>query len=168
LDSDFQRALHARPIAREEFQRSLRVEPPEHFVQMQRAAPRTDCRQATPQVFIRLRRWKERIAQRTQIKSCAADKQSHPSTGFNLFYLPGSRTRPFARRVIYFRRHEINQVMRHASTLLQRNLGRRNLYLTINLHGIAVDNLAAEAQGQLYPKLAFAGSRRANDCGDWF
>ena len=56
--------------------------------------------------------------------------------------------------------------MRHTTSLAQWNFRRRNLNFTIDLHGIAVDDLAIEAQSQLNAKLAFPGSRRADDGDD--
>ena len=50
-----------------------------------------------------------------------------------------------------------------AAPHVERNFGRRNIYLAINLHGIAVDNLAAEAERDGQAEIALARSGWADD-----
>ena len=107
-------------------------------------------------MLIRLRAWEERLAQRAQVKARAADEKSICAARFNLFNLPRRIARPLACGVVPLRRRKINQVMRDAAPLIHRHFRRRNPDALIDLHGIAIDNLAAEAQRKLNPERALA------------
>jgi len=61
---------------------------------------------------------------------------------------------------------KIDQMMRNATTLIERNLRGGDFNLLINLDGIAVDDLAAEMQGYFDPQVALARCRGTNDSDD--
>src|SRR5207253_7998667 len=124
---------------------------------MLRSAPLANHGQSLAQAFIRRLGLEKGLAQRAQVKARPADYERNVTSCFYLFDFTLGIARPVARSVVDFGRHKIYQVMRYAAPLFKRNFGRRNLYLTINLHGIAIDNLAAEPQGERDPQIAFTG-----------
>ncbi len=114
-------------------------------------------------IFIGLGTLKKRITQRAQIQTGAAYKYWQARSSFYVFNLKRGFTRPIARCVVDVRRNEIDEVMRDPSTFCNRDLGSGNLNTLINLHRIAVNNLAAKSQSYFDSQRALAGSRRAND-----
>src|SRR6267143_6876333 len=122
--------------------------------------------QARPQRFVR--RWavKEWLAQCAEVETRAANQQCRTATLFYLFDLFNCGSGPVRGRKIHQRGGEIDQVMRHAATLFQRHLGRGYLNALIDLHGIAVDDLAADALSEFNSQFTLAGSGRTNDGND--
>src|SRR5258708_24979058 len=116
--------------------------------------------QARPQRFYR--RWavKEWLAQRAEVETRAANQQSRTAATFDLFDLFNCGPGPVRGCKIHPRGDEIDQMMRHAATLFERHLGRGYLNSLINLHGIAVDDLAADALRRGDSQFPLAGSGR--------
>jgi hypothetical protein len=54
-------------------------------------------------------------------------------------------------------------VMRDTATKLGRRLGRRGVEPTVDLHGVAADDLAVDPQGELEGQLGLAGAGGAED-----
>src|ERR1041384_4744569 len=57
-------------------------------------------------------------------------------------------------------------MMRHAAPFCKRHFGRGDLDLAIDLHRIAIDNLARESQRECDAEFALARSGRADDGDD--
>ena len=83
-----------------------------------------------------------------------------------LVNLPKRVARPVGGGVVHFGRDEVNQVVRHAAPLRERKFRSGDFYLAIDLYGVAVDDLAAQTQGERDAEFALAGSRRADDGDD--
>ncbi len=65
--------------------------------------------------------------------------------------------------------HDVNEVVAHARHLLVARLGRANVHVFVNLHGISTDDLAAQGRGQGNCHLGFPNTRRAfNNDQRWF
>jgi hypothetical protein len=127
------------------------------------AASRPDACQTRAQLFIGRRTRKERLSQRTQVKARAAHEDRETTASLNLNEFRQRRFSPSARREVDVRRNEVEQMMRHAASLCQRHFRRRDLDLLIDLYGVAVDDLAIEAQRQFDAEFAFTGSCWSRD-----
>ena len=133
---------------------------------MQRAASFAKGGQTPAQGSVCRRTLEKRLAERPQVEARPADEQRQLPARLNLGNLSEGGARPLSGRVIDLGRHEIYQVMRDAAPLFEGHFRRRQLDAAIDLYRIAVDNLAAEAQGERYPQLAFTRSRRSDDYDD--
>jgi len=109
---------------------------------------------------------KEWLAQRAQVEARAADEQGRVAAPLYLVNRAQRVVRPVGGCVVHFRRHEVNQVVRHAAPLCGGDFGRGDLDLAVDLDGVAVDDLAARAQRERDAELALARSRRADDRDD--
>src|SRR5205085_8515865 len=105
----------------------------------------------------------ERLAQRAQVEAGAPDEQGRAPARFNLFNRAQRVARPIGGSVANVGRDEIDQVVRHAAPFLERDFGRGYLYLAVDLHGVAVDYLAAHAQRERDSEVALARGRRPDD-----
>src|SRR5712664_2132590 len=116
--------------------------------------------QARPQRFYR--RWavKEWLAQRAEVETRAANQQSRTAATFDLFDLFNCGPGPVRGCKIHPRGDEIDQVMRHAATLFQRHFRRGYLNVLIDLDGVTVDDLTADALRHGDSQLTFAGGGR--------
>ena len=74
---------------------------------------------------------------------------------------------PFTGGVVDVRRDEIDQVMRDAFALFERDFGGGDLDLFVDLDRITVDDFAVEFEGDFDSERAFAGSGWADDRDDW-
>jgi hypothetical protein len=155
LKAHLKRTLHARPIAREKLGGCAWVKASEHPVKMFSPAPLPYAREARAQSRVRPGADKEGMTKGAQVKARPADKKDHVSASFNLINLCKRVARPVASRIVDFRRHEINQMVPNASPHVKWNFSRSNINLPIDLNGIAVDDLASEAQGERYAQIAF-------------
>ena len=86
------------------------------------------------QFLIGWRTGKERLAQRAQVETCAADQYRHSAAVFHVFNRLRGLARPLAGSVVDLRRHEIDQVMGDALAFLERNLGSSDLNALVNLN----------------------------------
>jgi hypothetical protein len=97
-------------------------------------------------VLIRLWTGKKRITPGAKIESGATDEYWYQTTAFNVLDLCDRFARPLTSSVVYFRRDKINQVMRNAFPFFERNFGSGDLNSLVNLHGVAVNDLATQTQ----------------------
>src|SRR2546423_3282475 len=166
LQSHLDGALHARPVARLKACCRFGVEPAQNFVEMLNAPALAYACEATAQAFVRRRRFKKRLSKRAQVEARAADEQSGVAARLYLVNLPKRVARPVGGGVVHFGRDEVNQMVRHAAPPRGRNFRGGDFYLPVDLHGVAVDDLAVEPQGERDSELALARSRRADDGDD--
>src|SRR4051812_19630599 len=75
LESNFQGALHTRPVIRKKLKRRIRVNACEHSMQIIRPAPFSNRSQSGAQAFIRRLCLEKGLAQSAQVKSGAADDE---------------------------------------------------------------------------------------------
>jgi hypothetical protein len=68
--------------------------------------------------------------------------------------------------VVDLRRDEVDQVMRNAFALFERDFGCGDLDLFVDLYGVAVDDLAVERERYFDSECAFAGCGWTNDGDD--
>jgi hypothetical protein len=139
------------------------VEPGKKTVEAFGAAPLAQAFESAAQAFVRRRRVEEGLAQRAQVEARAADEQRRAAARLYLFNHAQRVARPVGGRVAYFGRDEVYEVMRHAAPLIEGNFRRRYLNLSVDLHGVAVDYLAARAKRERDAEVALARSGRADD-----
>ena len=63
-------------------------------------------------------------------------------------------------------RPDVEQVVHDAATLVRRQLGRADVHAAVELHGVGVDDLAADGPGERDAEVGLARRRRADDGED--
>src|SRR6185436_9220028 len=109
---------------------------------------------------------KEWLPQRAQVETRSSGEDRAISPALNFLNRLGGGAGPVAGREVHFRWHEVNQMMRDAATLCDRDFCRGDLNALVDLHRIAVDDLAADRQRDCDRQVAFARSRRPDDGGN--
>jgi hypothetical protein len=126
--------------------RTFGVEPAQKAVQVRCAAALAQRKEAAAQGRVGRRRLEERLAERAQVEAGATDEQRRAAACLNLFNHGQRVTRPVGGGVGAFGRDEVEQVVWDAAPLGGRQLGGGDLYLAVDLYGVAVDDLAAQTK----------------------
>ena len=126
----------------------------------------SDLRQPLSEFLIGNGARKKRLPQGAQIKAGATDKDREVTASFDFGNCLDCRTRPIGRGESHLRRNKVDEMMWNAATLIERDFRSRNFNLLINLDGIAVDDLAAEAQSYFNSQSALARCRGTDDGDD--
>src|SRR4029079_14847518 len=92
---------------------------------------------------------KQRLPQRSKVKSGAADENGNLAARFDLSDLCRRTPCPIRRRIIYLGRNVTDKMVRHAAHFFDSGFCRRDLDLLVNLDRITVDNLTSDAQRKL-------------------
>jgi hypothetical protein len=166
LEADFERALHARPVSRVEARGGRGVEAREHLVEVFGAAPLAQGAEPPAQARVRRRACEERLAERAQVEAAAADEDGEMAARLDRVNRPDGLARPVRGGVAHLRRDEVDEVVRDAAPLREGHLRRRDLDPAVDLHRVAVDHLAPEAQRERDPQIALARRGRADDRDD--
>ena len=116
-----------------------------------------------------LSRTREQAArQRAVIKTRAADKDRQLSFRMQFPNRPRRIAREVRRGVLVGRIGNVDQVMRNATALLDRNFVGADVEAAIYRRGIAVDDLAIETFGNGEAQRTLASGCRAEDCDERF
>src|SRR5664279_3294568 len=118
-------------------------------------------------VFIGLGTVKQRLSQRSQVKSRSPDQDRHTAAQLDLNDLFSRIASPIDRCVNNTRIDVIDQMMRHAALFVLGRFGGCDAYALIDLDGIAINDLAADMQCKFDTERRFARSRWPCDRKYW-
>src|SRR5215813_9660090 len=130
---------------------------------MFRAAPLHNALQSRANAFVNFGRVEEPGGQSSQIKPGAADQNRPLPSRFDVGDYSLRLFGPGHGGEVDRRLDDVDQVMRDAATLFHRDFGRGYVEAAVDLNGIAVDDLAAEAFGQGDAQIALARRRGTDD-----
>jgi hypothetical protein len=167
LQKDFDGALDARPVAREKLFCGAWIDAVQEAVQVFWTMSLANACETPAERFVSVGTDEEGLTQCTQVETGAADEEWDTATVFDLFDFLSGFARPFTGGVIDVWRNKIDQVMGDALALFQRDFGRGDLDLLIDLDRITVDDLAVKLEGDFDSECAFAGGSWTNDGDDW-